>query len=54
MTDKPLFLMTDARHFGVTYQINPWMRPDAWKADPAALTAAAGRDWIMGRIWGLR
>ncbi len=33
MTDKPLFLMTDARHFGVTYQINPWMRPDAWKAD---------------------
>jgi N-dimethylarginine dimethylaminohydrolase len=43
MTDKPLFLMTDARHFGVTYQINPWMRPDAWKADPAALTAAAAK-----------
>jgi len=43
MTAKPLFLMTDARHFGVTYQINPWMRPDAWKADPAALTAAAAK-----------
>lgn len=43
MTDKPLFLMTDARHFGVTYQINPWMRPDAWKAKPAALTAAAAK-----------
>jgi len=33
--------MTDSRHFGVTYQINPWMRPDAWQADPAALAAAA-------------
>jgi N-dimethylarginine dimethylaminohydrolase len=41
MTDQPLFLMTDARHFGVTYQINPWMRPDAWQADPATLAAAA-------------
>jgi N-dimethylarginine dimethylaminohydrolase len=41
MTDRPLFLMTDARHFGVIYRINPWMRPDAWQADPAALTAAA-------------
>jgi N-dimethylarginine dimethylaminohydrolase len=43
MTDQPLFLMTDVRHFGVTYQINPWMRPDTWKADPAALTAAAAK-----------
>src|ERR1700761_3120960 len=41
MTDQSLFLMTDARHFGVTYQINPWMRPDAWQADPAVLAAAA-------------
>jgi N-dimethylarginine dimethylaminohydrolase len=41
MTDKSLFLMTDSRHFGVTYQINPWMRPDAWQADPAALADAA-------------
>jgi N-dimethylarginine dimethylaminohydrolase len=41
MTNQPLFLMTDASHFGVTYQINPWMRPDAWQADPVALRAAA-------------
>ena len=41
MQHQPLFLMTDTRHFGVTYQINPWMRPDAWQADPAALAAAA-------------
>ncbi len=41
MQNQPLFLMTDTRHFGVTYQINPWMRPDAWQADPAALAAAA-------------
>ena len=41
MTDQPLFLMTDSRHFSVTYQINPWMRPEAWRADPASLGAAA-------------
>jgi N-dimethylarginine dimethylaminohydrolase len=41
MAGKPLFLMTDCRHFGVTYQINPWMRPDAWQADPVALRANA-------------
>lgn len=41
MTARPLFLMTDSSHFGVTYQINPWMRPDAWRADPVAQRAAA-------------
>ena len=41
MRDKALFLMTDARHFGVTYQINPWMRPDAWQANRADLKRAA-------------
>jgi N-dimethylarginine dimethylaminohydrolase len=35
------FLMTDASHYGVHYQINPWMRPDTWEADPAARHAAA-------------
>lgn len=41
MTDKPLYLMTDPGCFDVCYQINPWMKPDAWKADPnACLTAA--------------
>jgi len=37
----PSFLVTDVRHFGVSYQINPWMRPDAWQADPMALKKAA-------------
>lgn len=41
MSDRPLFLMTEPSHFGVVYQINPWMRPEAWRADRAAgLTAA--------------
>jgi len=43
MKDQAVFLMTDARHFGVTYQINPWMRPDAWQADQGGLKAAAIR-----------
>src|SRR5471032_2595746 len=41
MLDRPHFLMTDPDHFGVVYQINPWMRPEAWHADPAAGLAAA-------------
>jgi N-dimethylarginine dimethylaminohydrolase len=43
MKAQSVFLMTDVRHFGVTYQINPWMRPDAWQADPKALKAAAAK-----------
>lgn len=41
MTDRPLFLMTDPGCFDVCYQINPWMRPDAWRADPRARLASA-------------
>ena len=41
MTDRPLFLMTDPGHFGVTYQINPWMRPEVWNGNPAALRNSA-------------
>jgi N-dimethylarginine dimethylaminohydrolase len=41
MLDRPLFLMTDPGCFDVCYQINPWMRPEAWRDDPAALLAAA-------------
>jgi N-dimethylarginine dimethylaminohydrolase len=41
MLSRPLFLMTDPEHFGVIYQINPWMRPDAWHADAQAGCAAA-------------
>jgi len=41
MLEKPLFLMTDPGHFEVVYQINPWMSPDAWRADPHAGRSAA-------------
>ena len=34
--DRPTFLMTKPAGFEVCYQINPWMKPDAWRADPAA------------------
>jgi N-dimethylarginine dimethylaminohydrolase len=41
MADRPLYLMTDPAAFDVCYQINPWMKPDAWKADPSACLTAA-------------
>jgi N-dimethylarginine dimethylaminohydrolase len=40
---KPLILMTDPTWFDVTYDINPWMRPDVWSADRAAKGLAARR-----------
>jgi N-dimethylarginine dimethylaminohydrolase len=41
MDHRPLFLMTDPSGFEVCYQINPWMQPSAWRADPAAFSARA-------------
>ncbi|HKD47747.1 MAG TPA: arginine deiminase-related protein [Rhizomicrobium sp.] len=41
MTSKPLFLMTDPRHYGVFYEINPWMEPQTWAHDPAGLRTAS-------------
>jgi N-dimethylarginine dimethylaminohydrolase len=41
MDARPLFLMTDPAGFEVCYQINPWMRPVAWRADPVAGRARA-------------
>ena len=38
---SPLFLVTDPSHFDVHYQINPWMRPEAWASDPKGRKAAA-------------
>ncbi|MGA9546272.1 MAG: arginine deiminase-related protein [Rhodomicrobium sp.] len=35
MSDTPTFLMTDGSHFEVSYKINPWMTPDAWRKDEA-------------------
>jgi N-dimethylarginine dimethylaminohydrolase len=41
MDRRPLFLMTDPSGYEVSYQINPWMRPAAWRADPGAGARAA-------------
>src|SRR4051794_22399648 len=41
MASRPLFLMTEPSGFEVCYQINPWMQPGAWRADPAACRAQA-------------
>jgi N-dimethylarginine dimethylaminohydrolase len=41
MSGKPFFLMTDPRHFGVFYEINPWMQPRTWGDDAHGLRAAA-------------
>jgi N-dimethylarginine dimethylaminohydrolase len=42
---RPTFLMTDPEHFQVAYQINPWMKPTAWSADPEALKRRARKGW---------
>jgi N-dimethylarginine dimethylaminohydrolase len=41
MMRRPHFLMTDPSGFDVRYQINPWMRPEAWGADRAVRLAEA-------------
>lgn len=41
MRGKPLILMTDPAWFDVAYEINPWMRPAAWRADAASNARAA-------------
>ena len=38
-------LMTDPAHYQVGYEINPWMRPGVWSADPAANARAATVAW---------
>lgn len=35
MSHTPTFLMTDGSHFEVSYKINPWMTPEAWRKDEA-------------------
>ncbi len=36
MSEMPAFLMTDSSHFEVSYKINPWMTPEAWRKDEAS------------------
>ena len=43
------FLMTDPRHFDVSYQINPWMEPAAW-TDEQAQAAMRGSHVLRDAI----
>jgi N-dimethylarginine dimethylaminohydrolase len=61
----PTFLMTDPSCFDVSYQINPWMRPTAWRPEhlaaaqvasanlKAALKAAGGHVETIEAVRGL-
>jgi N-dimethylarginine dimethylaminohydrolase len=41
MDPRPRFLMTDPSCFDVCYQINPWMKPTAWRPEKLAAAQAA-------------
>jgi N-dimethylarginine dimethylaminohydrolase len=65
MDPRPLFLMTDPSCFDVSYQINPWMKPTAWRPEHraaaqsasaqlrAALQGAGGWVETIGAVRGL-
>jgi N-dimethylarginine dimethylaminohydrolase len=68
MSETPAFLMTDSSHFEVSYKINPWMTPEAWRKNEvlnraqaheaqrqlaAALREAGARVTIMDGVPGL-
>src|SRR5690348_2496057 len=65
MDGRPLFLMTDADCFDVSYRINPWMDPKAWTpahareareasaALRAGLEAAGAHVETIGAVRGL-
>lgn len=65
MDPRPLFLMTDPSCFDVSYQINPWMKPTAWRPEHraaaqlastklrAALQTAGGRVETIEAVRGL-
>jgi N-dimethylarginine dimethylaminohydrolase len=42
---RPRFLMCRPQHFAVTYSINPWMDPAAWRESGEMLHATAARQW---------
>lgn len=43
MSARPLYLMTDPSAFEVSYRINPWMRPAAWRSNAAQALSEAQR-----------
>ncbi len=45
MDRRPTLLMTDPAHFGVSYAINPWMRPGEWLLDEAGHKRSARLAW---------
>lgn len=45
MSETPIYLMTDESHFEVSYKINPWMTPDAWRKDEVRNRTEARRCW---------
>ena len=45
MNRRPTLLMTDPAHFGVSYAINPWMRPGEWLLDEAGHQRSARQAW---------
>ena len=45
MNRRPTLLMTDPAHFGVSYAINPWMRPGEWLLDEAGHRRSARQAW---------
>ena len=65
MDPSPRFLMTDPSCFDVCYQINPWMKPTAWRPEhlaaaqaasanlKAALKAAGAQVETVGAVRGL-
>jgi len=45
MTATPHILMARPTHYDVAYEINPWMKPDAWRGGGPANSLAAERAW---------
>lgn len=52
MLPTPEILLVEPSHFNVSYVINPWMKPDAWGADPEgqARAAQASFDALCGAL----
>jgi N-dimethylarginine dimethylaminohydrolase len=41
----PVILMTEPAHFDVSYAINPWMKPTAWRVDAEGYRRSARLAW---------